>query len=120
MRAIQLAMLVLSIQFGLGLMAVFGSFGNIPYETEIIKVNITSQNVQTDIERQQVSFDIMGNFWNILTWGWIKNFFIPWYYTDNGVRSIIDFIILMLRGLTGIIIGAAFIEFVSNRLGKVI
>lgn len=116
MRALQLALLLLSIQFGLGFMAVFGSFGYIPYETKMTGINLTGGAVQTELEQQQLSINIMNAIWNILVWDWIKNFFIPWYYSDSGVKSIVDFVIFMLRSLTGIILGAAFIEFIRNRI----
>jgi len=116
MRAVQLALLVMCIQFGLGFMAVFGGYGNIPYEKKIINMNITAGNVQSEAEQEQASINIMGSLWDILTWGWIRNFFVPWYYTDSGIKAIVDFIIRMLQFLSSVIVGVAFIEFVRNRI----
>ena len=117
MRAVQLALLIMSIQFGLGFVQIFGGFGNIPYEQTITHVEIIKQgNVQTAQEQSHLSFSIMSSIRNILLWDWIKNLVQPWYTQDTGIKALIDFIIDALRALTTIIYGAAIIEFIANRV----
>jgi len=117
MRAVQLAMLIMSIQFGLGLIQVFGGFGTIPYESQITGIEVVEEgHIQTTSEQTHLSFNIMSKIWRVLTWDWMKDLAIPWYNTDVGVRSLVDFIINALMGLTGIIYGAALIEFIANRV----
>jgi len=117
MRAVQLALLVMCIQVGLGLVAESGAFSGVYFENKLLGVNLPS-NISATSEAEQVSasVNIMNSVWNILTWGWIKNYFEPWYSQDAAVKSFVDSLVLFLAAVSGLIIGAGVIEFVRNRI----
>ena len=117
MRVVQLAMLIMSIQFGLGFIQTFGGLGNVPYEPEVTGVEVVEgSHVQTTSEQTHLSFGIMSKIWKMLTWDWIKDLAMPWYSNSESVKALVDFILKALQGLTGIIYGAALIEFIANRV----
>lgn len=121
MRAVHLALLIMCIQFGIGVVVVSGVFGNtIYYENTLTSMSLpTNTNALDEGEQAQTSINIFTAIKDALTWGWIKQFFYPAYQTDTGVRVFVDFIQAGLVALSGIIIGAAAIEF-FNRWGSVL
>jgi|GEM_PF-2620073 len=118
MRAVQIALFVMSLQLGLGFVAAFGGFGNVPYESTITGVNVLGEQkeVTTTEEQSRLTFGIISRIRDILTWGWIKDFVMPWYHQSQGVKTLVDFICNALTALTGIIYGAALIELIANRV----
>lgn len=117
MRAVQIALLVICLQIGIGLIAESGLFTKTYFESSITNVNVPSEvsALNTD-EQVQESYNIMTDLWNILSWGWIKTFFEPLYSQDEATKKFVDHILLFLRSITSFVIGVAFIEFVRNRL----
>jgi len=116
-RAVQLALLLICIQVGLGIVASAGLFTGVFYENKLIGVSLP-RNISAASETEQISASIsmMNVIWNTLTWGWIKDFAQPWYSLDQGVKTFVDSLILFLNSITSIIIAAAFIEFMRNRM----
>ena len=117
MRAVQIALLIISIQIGMGIVVESGLFNGTFYENQITGINMASNaSALSDTEQNQASINIMNTVFNTLTWGWIKDFFQPWYSLDSGLKSFIDHLILLLNSISTFIIGVAFIEFVRNRI----
>ena len=85
------------------------------YESEITDFNFTNRSTQTEDEQTQASITGMSDIWNLLTWGWIKQYAEPLYSNSSGVKSFIDNIIKFLNSLTGFVVIIALIEFVRNR-----
>lgn len=112
----QLALLILCLQAGIGIVVISGLFGNsIHYENKITGISLPNQTSGfSDIEQTQTAWDIVGGSIDAISWGWIKDFF-PFYYMDTVAKNIVDGIILFLRAATTIIIGAAAIEFMRNQ-----
>ena len=121
MRAVQLAMLIMCIQFGMGMIVTSGVFGSsMYYENTVTSVDLPSNtNVLDESEQAQTSNNIFSRIKDALTWGWIKQFFYPAYYTDAEVKTFVDSIQLGLIGISTLIIGAAAIEF-FNKWGSVL
>jgi len=117
MRAVQLALLVILIQVGTGLVAESGLFTGNYFESSIVN-SMTTQNISalSESEQIQASINVMNSLFNILTWGWIKKYFEPFYSMDVGVKNFVDSLILFLNSVSLTIIGVAFIEFIRNRI----
>jgi len=116
-RAAQVALMVISIQIGIGIITVTGLFGNFYYESEITGIDIgNSSSYSSDVEQAQTSVNIMNVITNALTWGWIKEYVLPWYNTNSSFKSFIDYIIMFLNSVSAILIGIAVLEFVRNRV----
>ena len=116
MRAIQVALLIICLQIGTGLVAVSGLFGNIYYEGELTDVDTPSNpEALSELEQGQTSINFLNIMFDALTWGWIKNYFMPFYNQVTVIREFIDGVIIFLNGISGILIGIAFIEFIRNR-----
>lgn len=115
MRAIQIALLLLCIQVGLGLVAESGIFSGVYYESEITDYDVGDNPLQSESEQVQASISSLQSIWNILSWDWITRFFEPLYSNDVGVKSLIDHVLLFLRSLTALIVAVALVEFVRNR-----
>ena len=117
MRAVQIALLIISIQIGMGLVVESGLFSGSFYENDITGIDIsTNASALSDTEQSQTSINIMNTVFNVLAWGWIKDFFQPYYNLDTGVKTFIDHLILLMNSVSAFIIGIAFIEFVRNRV----
>lgn len=115
MRAIQIALLLLSIQVGLGLVAASGMFSGVYYESEITDYSVGGNPLQSESEQVQASISGLQSIWNIISWDWITLFFEPWYSNNAGVKGLIDHVLLFLMSLTGLIVVVALVEFVRNR-----
>ncbi len=115
MRAIQIALLLLCIQVGLGLVAESGMFNGVYYESEITDYSVGDNPLQSESEQVQASISGLQSMWNIISWDWITRFFEPWYSNNVGVKGLIDHVLLFLRSLTGLIVVVALVEFVRNR-----
>lgn len=116
MRAVQLALLVICIQFGIGLVVESGLFTGMYFENTLTDVSLPSDMSALDIvEQDQVSINIFTMVKNTLTWGWLIQFFQPAYANDTATRTFVNTILVLLRSATGIIIGAAVLEFFRNR-----
>jgi len=116
MRAIQVALLVVCLQIGTGLIAVSGLFGNVYYEGELTDID-TPDNPEalSELEQAQTSINFLNILFDALTWGWIKNYFMPFYNQVSAIKGFIDSVIIFLKAISGILIGIAFIEFIRNR-----
>jgi hypothetical protein len=116
MRAVQIALIVICIQVGMGLVTVSGLYGDMYYESKITSVNLPSNvSALTEVEQTQAGTNIMNAIWNTITWGWIKFYFEPLYSNYSIVKNFIDLFIAFLDVISGIIIGVAFLEFIRNR-----
>jgi len=116
MRAVQIALLIICIQAGIGLVTVSSLYGDIYYENELLPdVSSDSIDAMSETEQIQASVGVMNRVWDALSWGWVKIYFMPLYNTSSATQSFIDSLILFLQSITGIIIGIALIEFVRNR-----
>lgn len=118
MRAIQIAIAVICIQMGIGIVAVSGLFGNMYYESSITKVNVSNPSSLSETEQTQTSINILNKVFDALSWGWITHYFEPWYSQSSSLASFIDTIVLFLRSISSIIIGIAFMEFIRNRVSS--
>lgn len=117
MRAVQIAVLFLCIQVGMALVNVTGLFTEGFYEgKEMLEKQWGSPSALSPEEQEQVSIDVMNELWKGLTWGWISNYFQPFYNKDVGVKAVVDKFIWGLNGISAFAIGIAFIEFIRNRL----
>jgi len=117
MRAVQMALLIISIQIGMGIVVESGMFPGNYYENTIPDVDIPKNiSALSETEQEQASNNIMNAIFDVLTWNWIKNFFQPYYSLDSNIRSFIDHLIKLLNGLNVIITGSAFIEMIRNRV----
>jgi len=118
MRLVEIALLVISIQIGMGLVTISGLFPNIPYEKSVTEIQAPANPESTNAwEQMLAAISSFNKIVNSLTWGWIAEFFKPWYYYDIGLRNFVDNLITFLRVITAIIIMAAGIEFIRNRTG---
>ena len=117
MRAFELGLLILCIQAGIGLVVEGGMFsGKTYFENTLTGVTLPSNmSALDDLEQAQVGISVFNSVKDALTWGWLKSFFYPAYHTDVAVQGFIDSLLLFLRGLSALIIGAAVIEFFKNR-----
>ena len=116
MRAVQLALFVITLQMGLGIIATSGIFGGIYYDTSLTGVTMpVNPDALSDVEQSQTSVNIFNTVVDALTWGWINQFFMPWYLQDTGLRLMVDTFVNFLRLISGIIIGLAFLEFFRNK-----
>lgn len=118
MRAVQFALLVIVVQVSLGLIAVSGLFGDIYYDNALIPTDDgTEFDIGSEEEQNQFSFDgFRTNVKDIISWGWIKGIAMPWYETNESVKTIVDGVILFLRGITIFLVTVAFFEFIRNRV----
>lgn len=117
MRAVQIALLVIMIQIGMAIVTATGFFTGTSYENILTGFSIPSNaSSLSEAEQVQVSINVMNTVFDTLTWGWIKQWFEPFYSIDSGVKSFVDAIVLLLRTVSFFIIGIAFIEFVRNRI----
>lgn len=117
MRAIEIAVVVISIQIGMGIIVESGLFSGVYYESEITGIDLgENPSIGTDSELSQSSSNFLNRMWNALTWGWIKQYFEPLYSNNISIHNFIDVIIKFLRLISGIVIGAAFVEFARNRV----
>lgn len=117
MRAVQLALLVVCLQVGSGLIMTSGLFAGSFYERTLTNLDLP-ENVSaiTEEEQSQASINIMNVIWDTLAWGWIRYYFEPFYSNNVGVKNFIDAFILFLDGISSLIIGVAFLEFLRNRI----
>jgi hypothetical protein len=115
MRAIQIALLLLCIQVGLGLVAGSDIFDGVYYESEITDYSVGDNPLQSESEQVQASISGLQSIWNILSWDWITRLFEPWYSNNVGVKALIDHVLLFLRSLTALLVVVALVEFVRNR-----
>ena len=117
MRAVQIALLVICIQVGLGLVATANIFGKLYYESELTNVNFPSgASAISESEQTQISINVMNTVFNALTWGWIKIFFEPYYSLDAQTKIFVDKVVFFLNSVSLFVIGIAFIEFIRNRV----
>ena len=117
MRAVQLALIVICIQVGLGLVTATGLFTGIWYESEITGIVMPSDPLaSSDSEQSQTSINIFNTVIDTLTWGWIKHYFEPLYSMNSQVATFVNTLVSFLNVISSIIIGAGFIEFVRNRI----
>ena len=117
MRAVQLALLVVSIQVGLGIITESGLFSGTFYESSLTNIQLpSSPSATSESEQSQASINVMNTVWNALTWGWIKTYFEPFYSMDAGVKGLVDHLVTFLNSLSAFLIGIAFIEFARNRI----
>lgn len=116
MRAVQLALLIICIQLGIGLVVESGLFNGMYFENTITGVNLpTDLEALDSVEQDQVSINIFTIVKNTLTWGWLIQFFQPAYANDTTTRIFVNTLMALLTSATGIIIGAAVLEFFRNR-----
>jgi len=117
MRAIDIAIVVISIQIGMGIIAESGLFSGVYFENEITGIDLgENPSIGTDTELLQSSTNFLNRMWNALSWGWIKQYFEPLYSNSTSIHNFIDAIVNFLRTISGIVIGAAFVEFARNRV----
>jgi len=118
MRLVEIALLVILIQMGMGLVTVSGLFPSVPYEKSITDIQGPANPESTNAwEQMLAAIESFNRIVDSLTWGWIAEYFKPWYYYDAGLRAFVDTLIKFLRGITIVIIMAAGIEFIRNRTG---
>jgi hypothetical protein len=116
MRAVKLALFVIILQMGIGLITVSQLFGGVYYDTSLTGVTMpVNPDAMSEIEQSQTSVNIFNVVVDALTWSWIKQYFMPWYLQDTGLRLLVDTFINFLRVISGIIIGLAFLEFFRNK-----
>ena len=117
MRAVQIALLIICIQVGLGIINASGLFRGYFYEAEITNVDLPEEvSAMTEAEQEQANINIMNAIWDTLTWGWISYYFEPFYSSDTAVKGFVDVIIIFLGTISSLIIGIAFVEFLRNRI----
>lgn len=117
MRAVQLALLIMMIQAGIGIMVESGIYNGIYFENKLTNFDISgSPSALSDTEQTQASISVMNRVFDSLTWGWISQFFEPMYTNDAAVHAFIDSIVLFLRSVSLFVLGIAFIEFVRNQV----
>ena len=117
MRAVQIALVVICIQVGLGIVTVSGLFNGIYYESQLTNVNLPRNVSALSTEEQtQASINVMNTVFDALTWGWIKIYFEPFYSNDTATHTLIDYIVTFLNAVSLFIIGVALIEFVRDRV----
>lgn len=119
MRAIQIALLVICLQVGLGLVASTGLFGGMYYESGITGSPDEipgSSSFLEETEQEQTTITIMNALWNIVTWSWITSLFEPFYSQNPAFGAFIDKIVVFVNAVCYFIVGVAFIEFVRNRI----
>ncbi len=116
MKAVELALLILCIQAGIGLVVVTGLFNNSMYFENTMTINLPDNMSAIDQnEQDQSTINVLNSVIDTLSWGWIKQFFQPWYSNNAGVTSLVDHLLFFLRTITGLIIGAAILEIFRNR-----
>jgi len=119
MRAVEIALLILCLQIGLGLVATTGLFSGMYYESEITDSpgDLPGTGEYGDeMEQEQTAAGVMEALWNIVTWGWISDFFEPFYSQNADLASFVDTLSLMIGGIANFIVGVAFITFIRNRV----
>jgi hypothetical protein len=116
MKAVEIAFFVLCVQIGMGIVTMSGLFGGIHYENSITNFHIgTNISAASETEQIQGSINVYNTVVNTLTWGWIKEYFQPFYTIDATVKGFVDGIIIFLDAISGLLIGAALIEMVRNQ-----
>jgi len=116
MRAVEIALLIISIQIATGIISSTGIFGNISYDRTLINTD-PQENISalSALEQSQGVVKTLNTIINSFTWGWIKNYFQPYYNQDAGLKNFIDTIVFLMRGVSAIVLGSAFIEIIVNR-----
>jgi hypothetical protein len=114
MRFVDIAVLVLCIQIGMGIVTVSGLFGASYYESSNMDMNIGDPKTLSEIEQTQVSFDILNFLRTALTWDWIHTYFSPIYPYSSGAEAIVTYVVYGLDILSGVLFSIAFLEFVRN------
>lgn len=116
MRFTHIALMVLSIQMGMGLIHLTGLFGDSYYEADILDVEVPeSPDALSEIEQLQAAVKYFNMLVDSLTWGWIKTLFMPWYNQDATLQAFIDKFVDFLNLLSIILVGLGVIEFVRNQ-----
>jgi len=117
-RAAQIALAVMCIQIGMGFIVVSGLFGDLYYENKITDVKITRNTTSytSDIERAGTISDPINWIRNVLMWGWIKQYVLPWYNNDVGFKAFIDYLIAILNSVAFFIYLLALLEIYANRV----
>jgi hypothetical protein len=113
MRAVQVAIVIVCITMMQGFIAstgIFNTYSENPYS------NPNCIYAQTSDEQQACSYNILSALWATLTWGWITQYFQPLYGTVTIVKTVVDAFILIMNGVSGILIGVSFIQFLRNLL----
>lgn len=120
MRAVQLGILILCIQGGIGLVAMSNIFSGSYYESSILNgMEGMPSSLSASSENEQLlgSVGAFNRLLSSLTWGWVIQLAEPFgYYTDAGVRAFADLIVTTLRLISLALIGAATIEFIRNQV----
>lgn len=117
MRALQLAVFFVLLQFSFGLVSLSGLFPTISYDSSITNVQLPSNvSATSDAEQNQATVQSFNTLINALTWGWVKGLFMPWYSYDAGLKAFVDFLITILNFISGALIAAAVIEMVRNNV----
>lgn len=115
MRAVVIALFILCVQFMGLLVAESGIYDATIYaENTLTDFEVQDSPMQTEAEQIQASISGLGDIFDLLTWGWIKSFFQPWYSTHAKVTHLIDLLLFGLRSVTGLIVAAAIVEIVRN------
>jgi len=118
MRAVQIALLVASIQIGMGLVTMSGLFSGIYYESTLTNaLSITGNpSAASETEQVQISIDVMNTVRQTLFWGWVTQYFEPLYSMDAATKYLVDGLVVFLNLVSAFIFGIAFIEFARNNL----
>lgn len=117
MRAIQIALLVICIQIGMGIVTESGLFSGVLFENRLTNVAMPANPASaSDAELLQANTDVFNRVINALTWGWLTNYFEPFYSGDAATKVFVDTIVTFMNTISGIIIGIALIQFIRNQV----
>jgi len=116
MRAVDLAILLICLQAGIGIVGASTLFSNTFYESDITaQPSLTDPASISTTEQEQLGFDVFNYLRNILTWGWITTYFEPVYSNVAGVKIFVDAIIVFLNGICYTVYLIALVEVIRNQ-----
>lgn len=121
MRAVQLTILVICLQIGLGFVATSGLFPGVFYEPNVVGALNLGNPSATDITSQTLaSVNALNIIFKIATWTWIADLFQPLMNADitGATSALVWFGIGGLNVLTIYLVGIVIIQFVRNLVAQ--
>jgi len=113
-RIIEIALFVLVFQFSLGLVMVSGFVDNgFAYDSNLYTYS-SPEDMEALNEWEQIGASVSSMneaITKIVSWTWIKDYTQPYYSQNAEVFAFVNFIIVGLNLMMGVLIGGALIEF---------
>jgi len=121
MRAIEIMLLIMCINIGIGVIGLTGLFSPKHYEKSLTQIGEWGNpSAVFEEEKTKVSYNIIEDVFRILTWDWIKDYFQPLYSMDENVKRVVDGFTIFMGGINMVLIGAATLQLLNRLLGRVL